>query len=156
MELHELAEIGYNSMKVNVRQTTPQYGDCYISCKDDAPEWVRHMVREIHDELLPDDFIYDKIHSFLEYFSEEGADEEGAREYADTMVDVYITDLEKWVQSHSVRREYVNEAMREFEADTYESSLSFGQAIELNQIASQVFYHLEATLQDMEDDETGQ
>ena len=110
---------------------------CYI-LKDESPQQLKELVKEIHFALgagLPNDWIYDNIHSAFTFIQDEGNDIEG---YI-CEGDVYHNDLIEWLGNgfalelcEEARREYGNDNMNLIE------QIQHGQVQGLNKIYAMV------------------
>ena len=84
-------------------------GTRYTKVRDDAPDWIdTDLMRELHqavDDRMPNDWIYEQIAAIASAMHEYGQDnEDDARddvsEIADGLVDIYYSDLTKWLADH--------------------------------------------------------
>jgi hypothetical protein len=119
---------------------TRDNGEAFRLLKDDAPQWMTDAVHAAHGDLLPDDWRYeaaeDCANSIGELDDEDDPTEADSTEYADS-VDVYSSDLAKWLGSHGARRGYVEEAAAEFgspEPFDVDRSIMQGQYYERTEI----------------------
>ena len=68
-------------------------GETFVCFTDDAPEWLRDVVRDLHSNSFPSDWIYCAAKAAVEQIESEGYDSDNAHEWADGMVDIYTRDL---------------------------------------------------------------
>ena len=80
--------------------------DRYVRVKDGSPEWVTELVHAAHDDMLPDDWRYEKIADALEYIAEVD-DPDDSGEFADQAVDIYTGARLAWLASHLSRPGYL-------------------------------------------------
>jgi hypothetical protein len=91
-----------------------------------VPDWLSgdagsKVMREIHsalDSRLPDDWVYEAVSSIADAFESNGVDNEDdareqAHEIADGLVDVYNSDRLKWLATHLLNVDIVDEACKE-------------------------------------------
>jgi hypothetical protein len=96
----------------------------YTRTKDDAPEWIRDLVRDAHGKdyngsplMFPDDWRYETIHSALGAIHDAGdsADlDDLAHEWSDGNVDDYTHARLRWLASDLNRANYCDDAAGEF------------------------------------------
>lgn len=91
-------------------------GERYVRLKDGSPEWMTHVIREAHREMLPDDWRYACVAAAAEAIAEADDPADNEHEFADGYVDVYNADLFDWLASHHSRQGYVDEAADELGA----------------------------------------
>lgn len=128
---------------------------------DDAPEWVVELVRDAHrargDLMMPDDWRYASIASFLEVVADMDEDEpypeDRVTEWADGNVDVYNGARTAWLASHLLRASYVDDAAEEGlvapGTDLFDR-IGVGQYLESQEIAGEVLEALRERLEDLE------
>jgi hypothetical protein len=124
---------------------TREDGTSYTTLTDEAREWMRDLVQDAHNGMLPDDWKYDAIASTLEFIADRDDWEDAQDEWADGMTDVYSSDLVTWFGSHGAREDYVDRAREEF-GDAGESiwdELRRGQFIEAREVIARVAYVLD-------------
>lgn len=125
--------------------------------KDDAPEWVTDAVYAAHGGNMPDDDIYAAAASIAEALDAAGCDDvddlrDATHEIADSLVDVYTSELLGWLARDSSRLDYVDEAAREglVEPDTDEvKRIMVGQYLWLREIGD----HLVSAIEDQIDND---
>lgn len=121
--------------------------------KDDGPDWVKDLCHAAHEDMMPDDFVYDVVSDALEALSEDENTDE--TEWADNGTDIYTHDLNKWLSSNLKRAGYVDEAVREFghSEQGINGDIMAGQMVERAQIFRSVRESLENRLEEVEDAE---
>lgn len=118
-----------------------QNGSKYVRLHDGRPQWMQDAVREAHNGLMPDDQKYRMIQEVADAMAgidpDDDPDPDGSlNEQLDGLVDVYNTDLADWLASAPNHRgDYVNRALGEFDAKTYDKALAIGQYLEYEEIA---------------------
>jgi hypothetical protein len=150
--IHQLAGIAYNAFERIER------GEDYITTlKDDAPEWVRDLVRAAHGDMLPDDWRYDAIRSALwvHIHNDESHDlDEMGTEWADGYGDVYTGARLKWLASNLNRPAYCDEAREEglSAGEDIVELIGAGQYMEAREVWGLVVTALEERAEELEDE----
>ena len=119
-------------------------GSVFWTTRDDAPEWVRVMVRDAHNGAFPCDWRYDKIADLaLDIGQAADPDDINAMDWADRAADVYTADLIRWL-SIAGAVDAVDAAADEWGMDTRGviEALMAGQCYMLHEIACGVLYAL--------------
>ena len=89
--------------------------DCdFTTLKDDAPEWVRALVRKAHGDFLPDDWRYSIIRSAIGYIYEMDDPNDCDAWAEETAVDTYTSDRLAWLASNINRPAYCDQAREEY------------------------------------------
>ena len=98
------------------------------------PDWLHDAVRDAHDDEMPNDWRYDTIHSIV-LALEDGSDRD---EIADSLVDVYTSDLIGWLAGNTSRLAYVDDAAAEWatDCDTVEEQIRIGQMYCISQMVN--------------------
>lgn len=86
-------------------------GNVFVTTTDDAPDWVVMIVRNAHEDMLPDDYKYDYIWNALEAITQYDDPQDAE---SDIEADPYTFDLLEWLRSHLDRPGMVDEAVEEF------------------------------------------
>lgn len=86
----------------------------YTTLSDGAEPWMRDVVQDAHNGMLPDDWRYDAIAAAVEFIADRDDWEDASYEFANDQVDVYDSDVIAWFASHSMRRDYCEEAADEY------------------------------------------
>lgn len=87
---------------------TRDNGQTYLCRSDDAPEWTLDAIRDAHGGMLPDDIRYRMIDEVADLLA---ASDDWDDIDVGELVDVYTSDLIKWVASYGRRIEYCDEAV---------------------------------------------
>jgi hypothetical protein len=123
-------------------------GSVFWATRDDAPEWVRDIVRDAHDGAFPCDWRYDKIADLAHEVGRipgriADLDDFEAVEWADRSADVYNGDLIRWL-SIAGAVDACDAAVAEWGMDTKGvlEIIMAGQCYMLTEIASGVLYAL--------------
>lgn len=128
--LQAVAQEAYDAMERRTRDD----GSSYVALKEDAPEWVRKIAYEAHNDILPDDWRYETIREAFEWIADDG-DMDDRHGFADSGCDVYNADLLAWVGSHGSRAGYVDQAREEFgEPRDFYHGLQMGQYAEREEV----------------------
>lgn len=111
-------------------------GKSYVSLRDERPDWLHDAVRDAHEDEPPDDWRYETCQSIC-YLIDDGITE--ASEIADSLADIYTSDLIAWLGTHWCRRGWVDNAradgLIEPDADL-ETQLRIGQYCCIESMAS--------------------
>jgi hypothetical protein len=152
MNTEQLCEVLAQSFEERKRDN----GEAFVTCTDNAPEWVREAARNAHGDMLPDDTKYRMIRQCAERLSDY-ADEDSAidslrdqlGEIADNLVDVYNVDRVRWLASDWRRAFYIDNAQEEGlianDADTF-TRLGIGQYSEYYEILGFLLFAVEGQL----------
>jgi len=140
--IKNLAQIGVNSFHTVKCDKDRQPNEFFYLKNDDAPQWVIDMAKEVHGDMLPDDYKYAYIVDALEALAE-ADDVDNARSIIHDSVDIETYRLFHWVQSHTERLGRANDASDEFVLDTIEGFLTAGQYIERDEVFTIVLDTLE-------------
>lgn len=130
-------------------------GEQFTRCREGRPEWIAEMVQDVHGEMFPDDWKYACIWAALDAISESSDPDDYRAEFADDYVDVYTRQLMEWLESHSSRIGYCDEAAEEFGAisdDGIVKRMQLGQYAEAEEVYGLVLRAIEARLEDIEDE----
>jgi hypothetical protein len=116
-------------------------GERYICVKDDAPDWVTELCREAHDDMFPDDFVFETVAEALDAI----IDQDGEADSVELEADCYNSDLLAWLGSHSSRVNYTDQAAEEFgtASEGIINQIMQGQYLEKRQILGNVVSFLE-------------
>lgn len=144
MTVRELAKKFYEQFEVAERNN----GERYWRVKEDCPvglcEQIKELCHRVHGDMLPDDYKYEVIVETLEYLASNDPGDYDLVEFADSGVNVYTSDLLKWLNSNLKRIQYVDEAKAELGSlDTLMDDIMQGQYVERREISYLVFCWLE-------------
>ena len=140
--IKNLAQIGVNSFYTVKCDKDRQPNEFFYLKNDDAPKWIKDMVREVHGNMFPDDYKYAYIVDALEALAE-ADDVDTARSIVHENVDIETYRLFHWVQTHTDRLARANDASDEFVLDTIEGFLKAGQYMERDEVFTIVLDTLE-------------
>ena len=146
MTIKTLAQIGVNSFTQKQCDKSRMPDEYFYIRKDDAPEWVTQLVKDVHGEMFPDDYKYKFVVDALEALAD-ADDIDTAEEIMRDGIELYTYKLMHWVQSHTDRLAMANEHGKEFEADTIEAFLTGGQFNERWDVFSLVLSTLETLVE---------
>lgn len=122
----------------------------YVTLIDGRPDWIYDAVVMAHEDELPDDWRYETCQSIC-YLIDDGITE--ASEIADSLADIYTSDLIAWLGGHWCRPVWVDNAradgLIEPDADL-ETQLRIGQYCCIESMAS-IFLQ---AVQDNQEEET--
>lgn len=142
----DMQKVAGEALAYFVRKPGTDERPAFFTLTDDAPEWITALVREAHGDMLPDDFRYEAIRHAVSYIEEVG-DEENAHGFADSMVDVYTSDLLAWLGSNTQRVGYVDEARSELGGrNSIIEEIAQGQYEELSEVYHSVYASLNGQL----------
>ena len=152
-ELQKLAGEAFDWFETAYRGDDPEQP--FVRTKDDAPEWLKDLVREAHGEMFPDDWRYDTIHNAcgaIHDASEGSYTGDVGAEFADSAVDVYNNSRFAWLGSNINRQFYVDDAVKEFGFDP-ERGVSDAVGLGQYQEATEIFYSVATSLGELLEDE---
>lgn len=131
-------------------------GETFVALRDGSPQWMKDLMHEAHDDMLPDDTRYAMIDECVDALTEYDDWEDCTHEIADGLVDVYNSDLTKWLASHNLRAYYIDEAQREGliseDADEFQR-IGVGQYCEYLEILHVLVAEFQDDDEESEDDE---
>jgi hypothetical protein len=87
-------------------------GERFTKCQEGRPNWLQDMIRELHGDMLPDDYKYSAVLACLEHIAESSEDDEPGdivNEWADSYVDHSTHALTGWLHSSVERPGYVDQ-----------------------------------------------
>lgn len=142
--LQKLAAVLYDCLEEKERVNGEKFLCIKNNLKKSTEEKIRNLIHAAHGEFLPDDFRYNMIGSALSSIAAGSLDDENIYEIAGLEVDIYNSDLLKWVSSNLSRSEYVNDAISEYgwPGDVM-AAITMGQSKEIQEIFSTVLHYLE-------------
>lgn len=90
-------------------------GTRYWCTTDTVPTEVTDLIRDCHDDELPNDWRYDVIVSLLfDFKNTDDMDTDKLSDIVDGQVEVYNTDLARWLADNVTRSAYVDAARDDF------------------------------------------
>ena len=90
-------------------------GKRFYCIADNSPQEVTDLVRDCHDEELPNDWRYDAIVSLLfDIKNTEDLDIDKLSDIADSQVDAFNSDLAQWLAYMPGRSAYIDAARDDF------------------------------------------
>ena len=90
-------------------------GTRYWCTTDTVPQEVTDLIRDCHDDELPNDWRYDVIVSLLfDFKNTDDMDSDKLSDIVDGQVEVYNTDLARWLADNVNRSAYVDAAREDF------------------------------------------
>ncbi len=132
------------ALKYFVRNTRDN-GEAFYILKDDRPEWLYDLTYAAHDGTLPDDFIYNAIHSAISDFAD-GGTEDDIEQCVDCATSCYTYELTKWLASSVDRVEYLTEALEQFDCKDGVKALARAQYLEIHKVYHIAWTELETAL----------
>lgn len=124
--------------------------DVIVILKDNAPEALKNSVHKAHGSRMPSDWVFNKYHSVLDALTQydfENAEEleDKRAEIVDGLVDVYTSELTKWLNESPQNVYYITEAQEEYGAqeDGFKI-LQMAQYRAIDEIAAEVIEYLTA------------
>lgn len=132
-------------------------GDRFYTLKDGSPEWMAGTIYSAHNAIdgrLPDDWIYEAVHSLAcNYNTHDDADEcrDEESEVCDGLVDVYTSALTTWLASHLGNVALCDEAADEFgleEHNDIDHRIRMGQLLAYQRISGALLECVEAVAED--------
>lgn len=133
---------------------TRNNNETFYCTKNNTNDDIVDLVRECHFDMLPNDTSYNLIVRVIDTLRD-AAEHNNIKNIdelqdvtIDDSIDVYNSDLLKWVSSNLQRAEFVDEGMELFEGRDFWSNLSNGQYVELDAIKGNVISYLEEKLEE--------
>lgn len=117
----------------------------FIILKDDAPDELRDAVCAVHDDRLPDDYIYSWFSEILDTLSGYTIDgtndiDENRAEIVDMIVDPYTAGLTAWLASNVNNVYYMDEAQKEYgQAENGFKLLAMAQYMAIDEVFAVVY-----------------
>ena len=102
---------------------------------------LKSFIRQVHGELLPDDFIYKIIYDCIESVAKGSECLDSVLEEVEADINVY--NLTEWSVSNRLRIYLVNDTFNEYDGDNYIELLHLAQASEIESICAQTINYLE-------------
>ena len=130
--IQTVAEEMYN----NLERKTRKDESVFYACKESI-EWQTDIIHKAHGEYMPNDFIYDTIHTVLSNISDLGVDstEEEAQEVIYQLEpDCYTANLTAWLHDNNNNVYYLTEALETGVTDGFQA-LAIAQQIHIQEIA---------------------
>ena len=145
-----IQELATEALATFVRKKCANGEPYYHSTADDG--WITGMIYSAHSGMPPDDHKYDMIHSALYAIAYDDADPDDMFETADGMVGVYHNARSAWLSSRGERRDYVNEATREYgPIDDISDTIAQGWFMEAMEVCASVVKSLQDELDNREE-----
>ena len=120
-------------------------GEEFWLVKDDAPEELKELIHEAHEDMFPDDYKYEFILEALSTLSEY-EDPDDAIEGIEA--DIYTSDLTDWLNSRNDRVYYLTEAQQQYQPEDGFQALSLAQYQEKSEVFWSVKNSLENTVEE--------
>lgn len=144
-KIHELLAKMEDNLKYDEKR------EIYLTKKQSGPIYQGFM--ETHGtEMMPDDWRFQKIAHMLSHFQDyelNNIDDirEIVNEVVDGLVDIYTSDLTKWLASRLQRIEYVDEAIKNYgKGESVVNDLMAGQYFEIEEMAGRLITWVEENL----------
>ena len=102
---------------------------------------LKSFIRQVHGELLPDDFIYKIIYDCIESVANGSECLDSVLE--EIKADINVYNLTEWSVSNRLRIYLVNDTLNEYQGDNYVELLHLAQASEIESICDQTINYLE-------------
>ena len=149
--IQETARQLYDAFETKTRAN----GDSFVSLKDGSPDWMADACHTAHGDMFPDDWRYRAIQDAAEHIANSDDPEDDRHEFADS-VDVYTSELHKWLSSNGYRSGYVDAAHEEMgmERGDIDAQLMLGQYHERDEVFGLLLAALETEMEDEDEDET--
>ena len=118
-----------NLLKENFENRTSNDGENFVTCSEGI---LKEFIREVHDEQLQDNFIYQTIQNCIESVADGRTDIDGILE--DVTADIYTEDLVKWSSSNLNRISIINDVLCENQIEDFNELLQIAQSREIEEI----------------------
>ena len=102
---------------------------------------LKSFIRQVHGELLPDEFIYKIIYNCIESIANGSECLDSVLE--EIKADINVYNLTEWSVSNRLRIYLVNDTLNEYQGDNYVELLHLAQASEIESICDQTINYLE-------------
>ena len=89
----------------------------FVCFKDSRQDWMQDIVRDVHSEMMPDDFKYKFFKESLEAIIENENFDDAIESLEP---DIYNYDLYQWLSSNLSRAEYVNASIQELKGTDFD------------------------------------
>lgn len=138
--LKTLADQMYQAFEIKHRDS----GETFVALKDDAPDWMTDAIHDAHGDMMPDDWRYQACMEAAEAIAD-ADDIDSARDSFMDAVDVYNSDLMRWLDSHGSRTDYVDQAVEDYgwPDGGLMQAIAIAQSIERGEVWDAIVAHLE-------------
>lgn len=115
---------------------TRSNGNEFLRLKDGSPQWMKDVIHDAHEGMLPNDHKYQFVSEALSLIAD-------ATDLEDIQIeaDIYTSDLLAWLSSNLTRTEYMDQTMGEHK--TFVSQLMAAQWLEKDEVLHSVLNSLE-------------
>jgi len=120
-------------------QATRTDGSTYYTLTNDAPDWLREVVYEMHDDEGPNDWRYETAAYLWDQLADRDPSEldDAIHEVSDGLVDVYTSGLTAWLHDVPSRVQYLSDYLADYGPnDDAVAILMGGQYLAIAQMAS--------------------
>lgn len=131
-----------NLLKENFENNTGYDENSFVTCSEGI---LRNYIREVHDNQLPDNFIYQTIQNCIESVADGRTDIDGVLE--DVTADIYTEDLIKWSLSNLNRISIINDILSEYQIEDFNELLQHAQTQEIEEICYATLSFLESQVE---------
>lgn len=145
MDMETLAKEYLKYFTLGTRQLDNGKTESFVHNTEECPEELKDAIYNAHDDMLPDDRIYELFQNTLEKIA---AGDDIDDIMPDNM-DIYTHDKCAWMSSHAFRYCAVNEAIEEG-ANSLDSAIEIAQYNEENMVIECVKNFLETQLEERE------
>ena len=120
------------------------------SLAEGSPEWMRDLIYAAHDGRMPDDWIYQAVYEIacnLNCYDDPDECRDAEHEICDGLVDVYTSDLTRWLGLHSSNVSLCDEAAEEFGLEAHndiEHRIRMGQFLAYRRVLAAVVEGVES------------
>lgn len=146
MDTQQLAAMCFAEVETKTRASGERF---YTIRYDSLPFDLQSIVRDIHGDMLPNDWIYSVVVEGLELIQDRDDWEDALSELEP---DIYTADLMSWLNFPDFR-ERANEALREIGAESIEDAAMYAQVQLKHEIISELYSALEDVAEDWEDED---
>lgn len=118
-------------------------GQPFVKYTDDATQELKDSVRKAHGDRFPDDWIYSTYAGLLEKITDYSIDdidglEDVSHEIVDGYVDIYTSDLTKWLNEDNRNVYYLTQALEEFRPTDGFKLLEIAQYCAINDVMTEI------------------
>lgn len=95
------------------KKRDPNNDNTYFYCLKKTIEWQQDIIRNAHNDRLPNDDIYNRIHDILECIQDIETEEQAQERLYEIEPDIYTNDLTAWLNDNINNVYYLTEALEE-------------------------------------------
>lgn len=128
-----------NELNENLITKKRADGSTFVCLKDNAPAWMKDIIRKAHGDSLPDDTIYEFIElvcSNLKDESVEATEDDLHERLYEIEPDCYTSDLTAWLDRRNDHVYYLTKALEQFDGKDGFQLLGIAQKLQIEEVGS--------------------